>query len=453
MLSQLRLIWSDVTESLVDSNGESVVLPLKDGENYTVSIELSSFDSGSLNFTCGESGGKVYEVIPVVVTGSNQWVSLSCTFTADAPNSELMLIPSDGGVTSTKTWSWPTVMPLGFEVNQKEDYTFATAMIVGFFGIGLIAILVVAIILTRESDGEVERDIFDYCPACDGELEGNENRCPHCKFNLKKARMQFHDCESCGELVPDLLDNCPYCGAAQDSSKYFEKRERLEIKQTIDLPDEEEIDEEEIVSGTEDFDKAVQEFGYDAEDLEGHWDEKLADAETKVEEAQGRLDIEIEESELDDEALEQIVETTLKSVSDSFSGNDIDAILSEKDEVVSHADDGDELSASDAKIRGRLFEITGEKGVMPGDKVTIGGASDSVLVGNEVPTEAMDFSFKDEQDKPLTESPRKAPRRRRSKTEDPVETSDAVEKAECGVCGAEIGLDDIECKTCGAKFE
>ena len=265
--------------------------------------------------------------------------------------------------------------------------------------------------------------------------------------------MQFHDCESCGELVPDLLDNCPYCGAAQDSSKYFEKRERLEIKQTIDLPDEEEIDEEEIVSGTEDFDKAVQEFGYDAEDLEGHWDEKLADAETKVEEAQGRLDIEIEESELDDEALEQIVETTLKSVGDSFSGNDIDAILSEKDEVVSHADDGDELSASDAKIRGRLFEITGEKGVMPGDKVTIGGASDSVLVGNEVPTEAMDFSFKDEQDKPLTESPRKAPRRRRSKTEDPVETSDAVEKAECGVCGAEIGLDDIECKTCGAKFE
>ena len=453
VLSQLRLIWSETTFSLVDSNGENVVLPLKDGDNYTVSIELSSFDSGSLNFTCGESGGKVYEVIPVVVTGSNQWVTLSCTFTADAPNSELMLIPSDGGVTSTITWSWPTVMPLGFEVNQKEDYSFATAMIIGFIGLGLIAVLVVAIILTRESDGEVERDIFDYCPACDGELEGDENRCPHCKFNLKKARMQFHDCESCAELVPDLLDNCPYCGVAQDTSKYFEKRERLEIKETIDLPDEEEIDEEAIVSGTEDFDKAVKEFGYDAEDLEGHWDEKLADAETKVEEAQGRLDIEIEQSELDDEALEQIVETTLKSVGDSFSGNDIDSILSEKDEVVSHADDGDELSASDAKIRGRLFEITGEKGVMPGDKVTIGGASDSVLVGNEVPTEAMDFSFKDEQDKPLTESPRKAPRRRRNKTEDPVETSDDVEKAECGVCGADLGLDEIECKTCGARFE
>jgi hypothetical protein len=65
----------------------------------------------------------------------------------------------------------------------------------------------------------------------------------------------------------------------------------------------------------------------------------------------------------------------------------------------------------------------------------------------------MDFSFKDDQDKPLAESPRKTPRRRRNKTEDPVETPDAVEKAECGVCGAEIGLDEIECKTCGARFE
>ncbi len=453
VLSQLRLIWSDSSFSLVDDSGENVNLPLVDGNNYTVTIELSSFDSGALNFTCGESGGKVYAVIPVIVTGSNQWVSLSCTFTADAPNSELMLIPSDGGVTSTKTWSWATTMPAGADLGEKEDYSFATAMIILVIALGLIAILVVAIILTRESDGEVDRDIFDYCPACDGELEGDENRCPHCKFNLKKARMQFHDCEECAELVPDLLDNCPYCGIAQDTSKYFEKRERLEIKQTIDLPDEEEIDEEAIVSGTEDFDKAVQEFGYDSDDLEGHWDEQLADAETEVEAAQGRLDIEIEQSELDDDALEQIVETTLKSVGETFSGNDIDAILSEKDEVVSHADDGDELSASDAKIRGRLFEITGEKGVMPGDKVTVGGVSDSVLVGNEVPTEAMDFSFTEDQDKPLTEQPRKAPRRRRNKVEESDEVVDADEKAECGVCGADLGLEELECKTCGARFE
>jgi hypothetical protein len=265
--------------------------------------------------------------------------------------------------------------------------------------------------------------------------------------------MQFHDCEECAELVPDLLDNCPYCGVAQDTSKYFEKRERLEIKQTVDLPDEEEFDEEAIVSGTENFEQAVQEFGYDADDLEGHWDEQLADAETEVEAAQDRLDIEIEQSELDDEEREKIVETTLKSIEDSFSGNDIDAILSEKDEVVSHADDGEELSASDAKIRGRLFEITGEKGVMPGDKVNIGGASESVMVGNEVPTEALDFSFNEEQDKPLEDSPRKAPRRRRNKSEDVEEEVAADEKAECGVCGADLGIEELECKTCGAKFE
>ncbi len=456
VLSQLRLIWSDTSFSLVDESGENVnpwSKPLVKGENYTVSIELSSFDSGSLNFTCGDSSGKVYAVIPVTVTASNQWVSLSCTFTADTPNSELKLIPSDGVVTTTQTWNFPTSSPFGTDVGAKEDYSFATAMIILFIALGLIVILVVAVILTRESDGEVERDIFDYCPACDGELDGDENRCPHCKFNLKKARMQFHDCEECAELVPDLLDNCPYCGAAQDTTKYFQKRERQEIKETIDLPDEEEIDEEAIVSGSEDFDRAVQDFGYDADDLEGHWDEKLAAAETEVEEAQVRLDVEIEQSELDDEALEKIVETTLKSVKKSFSANDIDAILSEKDEVVSHLDDDDELSASDAKIRGRLFEITGEKGVMPGDKVTIGGASDSVLVGNEVPTDALDFSFKDDQDEPLTESPRKAPRRRRNKTTESDEAVEEGEKAECGVCGAVLGLDELECKTCGAKFE
>ena len=453
VLSQLRLIWSDTSFSLVDESGENVTLPLVKGDNYTVSIELSSFDSGSLNFTCGDSSGKVYAVIPVTVTASNQWVGISCTFTADAPNSELMLIPSDGGVTSTKSWSWPTSLPLGTEVGAKEDYSFATAMVILFIALGLIVILMVAVILTRESDGEVERDIFEYCPACDGELEGDENRCPHCRFNLKKARMQFHDCDECAELVPDLLDNCPYCGAAQDISKYFQKRERQEIKQTIDLPEEEEIDEDAIVSGSEDFDQAVQEFGYDADDLESHWDEKLAAAETEVEAAQDRLDIEIELSELDDEALEQIVETTLKSVDESFSGNDIDAILSKKDEVVSHLDDDDELSASDAKIRGRLFEITGEKGVMPGDKVNIGGASESVMVGNEVPTDALDFSFKDDQDQPLTESSRKAPRRRRNDADVSDEVVEADETAECGVCGAELGIEELECKTCGARFE
>jgi len=454
VLSQLRLIWSDISFSLVDENGENVNLPLVEGENYTVSIELSSFDSGSLNFTCGDSSGKVYAVIPVTVSASNQWVAISCTFTADAPNSELMLIPSDGGVTSTKTWNWPTALPVGTEVEGKEDYSFATAMIILFIALGLIVILIAAVILTRESDGEVERDIFDYCPACDGELEGDENRCPHCRFNLKKARMQFHDCDSCAELVPDLLDNCPYCGAAQDISKYFQKRERQEIKQTIDLPDEEEIDEDAIVSGSEDFDQAVQDFGYDADDLEGHWDEELAAAETEVEAAQDRLDIEIEQSELDDETLEQMVEPTLKSVDDSFSGKDIDAILSEKDEVFSHLDDGEELSASDANIRERLFKVTGEKGVMPGDKVTIGGASKSILVGNEIPTDALDFSLKDDQDQPIAESSRKAPRRRRKDDENNGEDStEEIEKAECGVCGAELGLEELECKTCGARFE
>ena len=142
-----------------------------------------------------------------------------------------------------------------------------------------------SIYLTREKDEDVERDIFEYCPACDGELEGDEDRCPHCSFNLKKARKQFHDCKECGESIPDLLDNCVYCGAEQDVSSFFEKRERKErsVKETVALP--EETNEDEIVTGTEDFARAVKEFGYDEDQLEEEWDQNIVTAEAEVEAA------------------------------------------------------------------------------------------------------------------------------------------------------------------------
>ena len=155
------------------------------------------------------------------------------------------------------------------------------------FGIGalvLIGVLVAAVLLTREREEEVERDIFDYCPACDGELEGVEDICPHCSFNLKKARSQFHECSECGESIPDLLENCAYCGAEQDVSSYFERRERKEqkevVKETIALPEE---DEDRIVTGTQNFAETVKEFGFDEEHLEEEWDTNIEAAEAEVE--------------------------------------------------------------------------------------------------------------------------------------------------------------------------
>ena len=154
---------------------------------------------------------------------------------------------------------------------------------------------------------------------CDGELTGGEDRCPWCTFNLKKARKQFHDCESCGESIPDLLANCPYCGADQDISKYFEQRQRKVIeKEEIPLAEEEEIDPETIhAAGYEGFDEAVKEFGYNSDDLEDHWDENIARAEAEVEAAYDRRMAE-EEVEMDEEEALSTVTTTLKSIEETF---------------------------------------------------------------------------------------------------------------------------------------
>ena len=73
---------------------------------------------------------------------------------------------------------------------------------------------------------------------------------------------------------------------------------------------------------------------------------------------------------MDDEEAMATVTTTLKSIDETFETHDIDAILEDRD-IKAHLDDGSELSASDAEIRGRLFEITGEEGVMPGEEVQI----------------------------------------------------------------------------------
>ena len=157
-----------------------------------------------------------------------------------------------------------------------------------------------------------------------------------------------------------------------------------------------------------------------------------------------------EEVDMDEEEALSTVTTTLKSIEETFEGHDIDAILQDKD-IKAHADDGGELTASDADIRGKLYEITGEEGVMPGDEVLVGmGIQDRSLAGNTLPDDAMDFSFEDEADEldpvkaAAAENKRKRGVRRRQKQ---------AETAECGACGAAIPADATECSVCGAKFE
>ena len=363
------------------------------------------------------------------------------------------MIPSDGSTSYVRKL---TVISSSTDDNVGEKSPVGTATLIGIAALILIAVLALAIWLTRDSDEEVERDIFEYCPACDGELEGDENRCPHCSFNLAKARKQFHSCHECGESVPDLMDNCPYCGAQQDVSSFFEKRERR-VKKTekveVALPEEE--DENEIVSGYENFADTVKEFGYDEDQLEDEWDEKIASAEAEIAEIEQLYE---EETPTEDmtpeeiEALESKVTTKLQSMKElSETSQNIDDLLASKGELISVKDDDSELSASDAEIRGKLYELTGEEGVMPGDEVHIGmGLSDSSLAGNEIEETSSDFTFEDD-DEPLMvkeedeqlQPARQKPKRRQSQKK----------TAECGACGAQIPVLAKECSVCGAEFE
>lgn len=454
--SGLVLYWAGSSLRILDLDGNLADQPLDEGKQYTFAINLSSQELGSLSIDCFDSTtNSLISTIPVNVSTIGQKVSIECQFIASAPSTTIQLVPSDPSVTNTYTRKLTTESSVSDDA-EGEQSGMGTAALIGIAVAILIAIFVAAIWLTRESEEEVERDIFEYCPACDGELEGDENRCPHCSFNLAKARKQFHACHECGESVPDLMDNCPYCGAEQDVSKFFERRERRERKtipiQEIALPEE---DDDRIVSGTENFAETVKEFGYDEDQLEEDWDENIATAEAQIAEIEQMYEEDYDTEGLTPEEIEELesqVTTKLKSMKElSDDSQDLDEMLASKGDLMAHKDDDSELSASDAEIRGRLYEITGEDGVMPGDEVNIGmGLSDSSIAGNEIEEVSSDFTVEDDE-QPLTrieendelQPARQKPKRRQS----------SKKTAECGACGAEIPVMAKQCPVCGAEFE
>ena len=464
--SKLKLNWEYATFDLRDAENNTAELPLTDGEAYTLTIGLTSQETGSANYTCQDSSNTVLSSMEVDIVNRGDRASLSCTFAATASMTTVRLIPEDASISSTLSRSFATLATNADGDGAGSSSETGTVALFGAIAVALIGALVAAIVLTREREEEVERDIFEYCPACDGELEGTEDRCPHCSFNLKKARNQFHACHACGETVPDLMENCPYCGAQQDVSSFFERRERREprqaVKEEVALPEE---DENEIVTGTQNFADAVKEFGFDEEHLEEEWDTNIEAAEAEVEAAYDRRYAdEIAMEDMTEEELEAYKEqvTTTLSARRSDDVQDLDSILSEKGELKSLAEETGELSASDAAIREQLFEITGEDGVLPGEKVNIGmSLTDSSFAGNEVSEATANFSFDEKEEKPLAtvkakaegDAPakaRKAVRRRPSrqpKKEEAPEETDV-----CGACGADVPVGATECGVCGAKF-
>jgi len=459
----LHLQFAVSTEAIVSSTGIAASPPLNPG-TYTYSIELTSSGLGESTLICEDVTQGVVKKLStteVNIATRGEKVSVECTFDTNDRSTILLHIRSEEDGTISKTHQKAFAVDLAQGINEEVfESVFGSMMLFGFAAFIMIGVLITAVILTRKREQDVERDIFDYCPACDGELEGDEDKCPYCDFNLKRARKRFHDCTTCGESMPSLLENCPYCGAVHDLRSQFKERERK--KQTIGLPDKdvEEVveDEDAIVTGAENFDETAKEFGFEEDGLESEWDEELEAAEAQMEEVIERQTAESTlfegSEEADDETAGPVVAIpNIITPEEAMSDHDIDAFLSDKKgrrHMVDTGDDGRVLDASDASIRSEIFKLTGEDGVLPGQEVLVGMAiQDHRLAGNELPEEALDFSFEDDELEPAVEKRKKAIRRKKKEAEEDTKVSNV---GECGACGADLPIDADECATCGAKF-
>ncbi|MDP6326331.1 MAG: hypothetical protein QGI36_04495, partial [Candidatus Thalassarchaeaceae archaeon] len=399
--------------------------PLVVGNTYTYTIELISEEgSGTETFTCQNHGDNVaLSTQELNFSSSGSKSTVICSFKAEQAGSyELYVIPDGSSVaTWTATWSISATSNDG-ESSQNANNNQAVVLFV-IAGVLLIGVLIAAVILTRTNDEEAERETYEYCPSCDGEIEGDEDICPHCDFDLEEGLSQFHDCLSCGTNIPDMIEHCPYCGTVQDTSSFYEKRER-KVRVVEEVEEEVEEDLDEVVLGTDNYGDAIQEMGYDEEQLESEWDEHLSEAEREIDEA-------IEEREklaelTEDEAEEELVMTQMRQTHE-IHRVDLDEMLGDK-ESRRHLQDQDvELSASDASIREDIFKITGEDGILPGQDVEVEFIPDNTVVGNELKDtkEVTDFTVEDE-DEPPKQAVVEKSSEEESSTED-VDDSDSEE--------------------------
>ena len=403
--SSLTLRFRQETESWTPSD-----TPLVYGTTYIYTIEVTATEgSGDETFTCLDHlDNRVLSSNRSTFTGAGDSHYVICTFLAEETGPfELYIVP-EGGTVATWTSSW-TISATGqgeYESNDNSVTQGAILFIVA--AILLIAVLAAAWVLTRTSEEEAERETFDYCPTCDGEIEGDEEICPHCDFDLAAGQSQFHDCSKCNSNIPDLMDHCPYCGEVQDVSSFYEKRERKERVITEEV--EEEVDWDEIVTGTASFDETLDELGFDADQYESEWDSKLQAAEKDIDEAEEWRD----EQQIDPEDAEsgdQIADTHLRAAVRAHQV-DIDDIIGDKEGRRHLTDDQVELTASDAKIRSDIFELTGEEGVLPGDHVSVDLIPDQTFVGNELKEVKDVTDFTVEEDNGDEVKKHRAPRRK-----------------------------------------
>ena len=365
-------------------------LPLTIGVETTYSISVTSDEGAGIEtFVCYAPLGTEVDRTVVDLSSTGSEATVECTITPDkAGNLQLAIIALNGTVPS-KTSLWTVVAAGGESINPEEANRELGVALMILLAIAGIIVLIAAIFLTRRVMEDTERETFELCPACGGEIEGDEEVCPYCDFQLRSGFRRFHDCENCGSPVPSAMDNCPYCGTSQDVSSHYEQRERRELIPEIEEEVDEEEEEDEILVGTEDFDDQMENFGVSEDSIEDDWEAGLEEAESQIRSIEEQYEQELAIEEEDDE---QVVSTTLQDQLEA--GRDIDSFLEKKGKRRALKDEDVELSASDANIRKDIFELTGEEGVLPGEKVVFDELSDpSAQVGSElVLDKTSDFS-------------------------------------------------------------
>ena len=395
LLSDLQLRF------LLGTEGWSQGPPLYAGYTYVYSIDvIADVGAGEETFDCVDRAtGTTLDSTDSLVFDTGESETIRCEIEVGLPGEIELSITPHGTSVTPHAKAWNVEREGGADIGEEDDSeSIVLFAVAGFLAL---AALIGAIVLTRRGLADADRETYDLCPACDGDIEGDEDICPHCDFDLRVGRTQFHDCAECDSTIPSMLEHCPYCGSEQDLSSHYTRRERkfkpLPAVTEVE-PEIEEEDEDEIVRGYEGFDKHAGSLGFKEEQWEGEWDENITEAEAYFDaQEEERL---ITEAAADDEveAEDTVTSTELGEAMDEMPRHDLDSFLGDV-ESRRHLSDSDvELTASDASFREDIFELTGEDGVLPGQQVNVDAMIDNTVVGNEVRSASSDFTIPDEPD-------------------------------------------------------
>ena len=395
LLSDLQLRF------LLGTEGWSQGPPLYAGYTYVYSIDvIADVGAGEETFDCVDRAtGTTLDSTDSLVFDTGESETIRCEIEVGLPGEIELSITPHGTSVTPHAKAWNVEREGGADIGEEDD----SGSIVLFAVAGFLALaaLIGAVVLTRRGLADADRETYDLCPACDGDIEGDEDICPHCDFDLRVGRTQFHDCSDCDATIPSMLEHCPYCGAEQDLSSHYTRRERkfkpLPAVAEVE-PEIEEEDEDEIVRGYEGFDKQAGSLGFKEEQWEGEWDENITEAEAYFDaREEERLSAEAA-ADGEVEAEDSVTSTELGEAMDEMPRHDLDSFLGEV-ESRRHLSDSDvELTASDASYREEIFELTGEDGVLPGQQVNVDAMIDNTVVGNEVRSASSDFTISDEPD-------------------------------------------------------